>query len=242
MGGDSHRTELHKASTSSTPSPPLTSLTRRSTWTPLAAVPAAPSWQLLVLVADLAAPAVNFVVRHMTNPTRLLNALLVIFVAAIAIALLMSPTARWLALYFLAPFIQLLLGPAIITTELFHIVHQSFYIAALASLLSIVLLRKWASNIYRKLVILFGVFWLIHTPYSIHLGEARIRSIASNKYSTEAHEVNVNLGGWYKLSEGNHMGLPGHDRHLGEPHGYIYRDGKECNWSFIEDDFVCPVH
>jgi hypothetical protein len=177
----------------------------------------------------------------MTNPTRLLNALLAIFVAGIAIALLTIPAARWLALFLLGPFVQILLGPVIITAKLFHIVHHSFYIATLASILSIVLSRKWSSNIYRRLVVLFGVFWAIHTPYSIYLGEERIRTIASNKHSTDAHEVNVNLGGWYKLSEGNYMGLPGHDRHLGKPHGFIYRDGKECNWSFIEDDFVCPV-
>ena len=178
----------------------------------------------------------------MKNPTRLLNVLLAIFVAALAIALLMSPTARSLAFFLLGPFIQILLGPVIITAKLFHIVHQSFFIATLASILSVVLLRKWASKICRRLVVLFGVFWAIHTPYSIYLGEERIRTIASNKHSTEAHDVNVNLGGWYKSPEGNYMGLPGHDRHLGKPHGFIYRDGKECNWSFIEDDFVCPAH
>ena len=178
----------------------------------------------------------------MTNPMRLRTALLAIFFAVIAIVLLMSPIARLLVLFLLGPFIQTLLGPAIITAKLFHIVHPSFYVAALASVLSIAPSKKLGANIYRALGISFCVFWAVHTPYSIHLGEERIRAIALKKYATEAHEVSVNLGGWYKLFSGNYMGLPGHDRHLGKPHGFIHRDGKECNWSFIKDDFVCPAH
>ena len=145
----------------------------------------------------------------------------------------------WIVLSLLSPFIQLFLGPAIATVKLFSIVSPSLYTALIIAVLSAFILKKRTSSKWILTASSFLIFWLVHAPCSIYLGERHIHLMAQNKYSTEAHDVDINLGGWYKVFQGNHMGLPGHDRYLGKPHGYIYLDGKKCNWSFTKNDFVC---
>ena len=174
------------------------------------------------------------------KPMRVVKILLAIIIISIVIGSIINPMIAWIVLLLLGPLIQLFLGPIIVTVKLFYIVYLSFYASLIISIFSIAVLRKFISKSYFVLAAVFSIFWLVHVPYSIYLGERHIHGSAIEKNSSEAHEVNINLGGWYKLSQGNYMGLPGHDSHLGNPHGYIYRDSKKCNWSFMKDNFICP--
>ncbi|WP_027710176.1 hypothetical protein [Zooshikella ganghwensis] len=134
--------------------------------------------------------------------------------------------------------IQLFLGPIIVTVKLYDIVYVSLYSAIAVAISSVFFLKKVTPNYWVLTVSVFTIFWLVHVPYSIYLGEKHIYRTAQERYSVEAQDVNINLGGWYKVFQGNHMGLPSHSRYLGKPHGYIYLDEKKCNWSFLYDDFT----
>ncbi len=171
---------------------------------------------------------------------RVVKIILVILMIAIVVTSITNQVVAWVVLSLLGPFIQLFLGPIIVTVKLFHIVYFSLFAALIIAISSILVLKMTISNRWVLVVIVFIIFWLVHVPYSIYLGERHIHLTAKAKYSLEAQDVNINLGGWYKILQGNHMGLPGHDRYLGKPHGYIYQDGEKCNWSFMKNDFTCP--
>ncbi len=153
------------------------------------------------------------------------------------------PRALFILWILIAPIISLILFPFYITAKFIDILYPALLLSTLLSV-SLAISIKNKANVKLRFTVLISsiLFVSIYFPISKYLGESYIRNTAIEKYNQEAKDVRLNLKSWYKVGPSDFIGLPGHGRHLGNSHGYIYIDSCKSNWSFFKRDYIKANH